>query len=76
MNKIDFLSFQVRSAVIGNYKPERLFDRGEDYGSLVIDGAIEEAIKTGIVRISKWESISGKEIEFKFDYQSGLLLES
>ncbi|NHZ94618.1 hypothetical protein [Massilia sp. CCM 8734] len=72
---MDFLAFQVRSALIGNYKPERLFERGVEYGELVIKNAIEDVRKTGSLTISKWESNSGIAVEFKVDGSSLLLVE-
>lgn len=67
MPNVDFLFFQVRAAIVGNYKHERLYGRGEEYGDAIINSAFEEAKKTGLLRISRYESQSGQQVDFRVD---------
>lgn len=43
-----------------NYKHDRLFGRGEDYGNTVIKSAVEEFEKHGYIVISRHESLNGE----------------
>jgi len=72
---MDFLLFQVRMAIIGNYKHDRLYGRGEEYGDAVITSAYEDVKKRGQFSISRYESKSGDAITFKLEHGSAALLE-
>lgn len=64
---MDFVSFQVRSAIIGNYKDDRLFGRGKEYAELIISNAIKDIKENGKIWISKFESKSGNAVCFRLD---------
>lgn len=70
---IDFLMFQVRAAIEGNYKHERLYGRGKEYGDGIIASAYEEVRRTGKLMISRFESQSGSEVRMKLD-ETGTLV--
>lgn len=70
---MNFLYFQVRAAVIGNYKHDRLFGRGDEYGHLIIENAMDEVKRTGKFAIGRHESKSGNHVVFEFD--NGVLVE-
>lgn len=72
---MDFLLFQVRMAVIGNYKHDRLFGRGDEYGNVVIASALESVKSDGKFSISRHESKSGEPIDFRLDGVSLVLIE-
>lgn len=73
---MDFLLFQVRMAVIGNYKHDRLFGRGDEYGEAVIASALNDARERGSFSIGRYESKSGEHITFKLDGNSLVLQEA
>jgi hypothetical protein len=72
---VDFLLFQVRMAIIGNYKHDRLFGRGDEYGEAVIASAYEDAKNKGEFSIGRYESKSGDHITFKLDGSQVILEE-
>lgn len=72
---MDFLDFQARSAIIGNYKPERLFGRGEEYAHTVIFSAAQTLRETGKLSIGRHESKTGDPVYFKLDGQGLVLIE-
>jgi hypothetical protein len=49
---MDFLAFQVKAAVMKNYKHDRLFGRGEEYGNYVLAQAIQIVKETGKLSIA------------------------
>jgi hypothetical protein len=61
----NFLYFQVRAAIVGNYKEDRLFGRGEKYADDLIDRAFRDVQETGVLTISKFESMSGQPVTFR-----------
>jgi hypothetical protein len=64
---MDFLYFQVRAAILGNYKHDRLYGRGEEYGDQVINSAVEKVKEDGCFGIGSHESKSGEAVYFKLD---------
>lgn len=72
---MDFLIFQVRMAVIGNYKNDRLFGRGEEYGEAVIASKLSDAKECGQFSIGQHESKSGDHVTFKLDGKALVLQE-
>lgn len=75
MHECTFLDFQVRAAVVGNYKSERLFGRGDDYAYTIIASAAESLRETGKFAIGRHESKSGDPVYFKLDGQALVLVE-
>jgi hypothetical protein len=67
---MNFLMFQVRAALVGNYKHDRLYGRGEEYGDLIVKNAYDDLLKTGEMWISKFESQSGQVVKFRLDGNS------
>ena len=61
---MDFLTFQVRAAIVGNYKDSRLYGRGDDYAETVIANAIAHLNENKEIVIGSFESKSGEEIRF------------
>lgn len=72
---MDFLTLQVRSAIIGNYKHDRLYGRGKEYGDLIIKSAIEDVKKHGKFSISRHESKTGEHVEFCLDGELNVLMQ-
>lgn len=72
---MDFLTFQVRAAVMKNYKHDRLFGRGEEYGNVVLASAIQSVKETGKLSIGCYESKSGEVVEFVLDDKTLILVE-
>lgn len=62
-------------AIIGNYKHDRLFGRGEGYGEAVIASAYGDAKDKGEFSISRYESKNGEHIKFKLDGSQVILEE-
>jgi hypothetical protein len=75
MSTLTFLEFQVRTAVIGNYKHDRLFGRGDEYGNTVIASALDDVKSNGKFSIGRHESKSGEPIDFTLDGASLILME-
>lgn len=75
MSELTFLNFQVRAAVIGNYKHDRLFGRGDEYGNAVIASAMESVKSDGKLAIGRHESKSGDPIHFTLDGAALILTE-
>jgi hypothetical protein len=73
---MDFLLFQVRMAVIGNYKHDRLFGRGDEYGEAVIASAMRGAQENSQFSIGRYESKSGEHVTFTVDGKSLVLQET
>lgn len=73
---MDFLIFQVRMAVIGNYKNDRLFGRGDEYGEAVIASALNDVKERGQFSIGRYESKSGDHVTFRLDGKSLVLHEA
>lgn len=65
MSELTFLEFQVRAAIIGNYKHDRLLGRGEEYMEVVIASALKDARENGRFSIGRYESKSGDHITFE-----------
>jgi hypothetical protein len=66
--------FQVRVAILNNYKDSRLFGRGEQYANMVINNAYNEVKEFGYFVIGSFESKSGLSIKYKLD-NSNILIE-
>lgn len=64
---MDFLYFQVRAAILGNYKHDRLYGRGEEYGDRIISSTVDTVKKDGHFGIGSYESKSGEAVYFKLD---------
>lgn len=75
MSEATFLDFQVRAAIVGNYKPDRLFGRGDDYAHTIISSAAQSLRETGKLAISHHESKTGDPVYFKLDGQGLVLIE-
>jgi hypothetical protein len=73
---MDFLTFQVRTAVIANYKYDRLFGRGKEYGDVVIESAVNDVKETGKFAIGSYESKNGEPVNFRLDGETLILIES
>lgn len=71
----DFLMFQVRMAIVNNYKDSRLLGRFEEYANMVIDNAYKEEKEIGKFTIGSFESKSGLSITCHLD-NSNILIES
>lgn len=70
----NFIYFQVRAAIQGNYKHERLQGRGDEYANQIVQTAYEQLLKTGELLISKFEAKAGRTIKFVLD--GDVLIES
>jgi hypothetical protein len=64
---MDFIKFQVRAAIIKNYKESRLFGRGIEYAETVIQNAYASLLENKQMSIGSYESKSGDHITFKLD---------
>lgn len=71
---MDFLRFQLRAALLGNLKPERLYREGAECAEQKIACYYDELIADNHVVMSKWETKSGEQISFKL-VDGTLLLE-
>lgn len=55
----------LKQFLIKHYKHDRLYDRGEDYGDVVVDRRGLDLKRQGFDLISRFESVTGEAIYFR-----------
>ena len=65
--KLDFIYFQCRALLIQNYKYDRLYGRGNEYGDAVVNSFFNDLINKKEASIGSYESKSGAHLRFFLD---------